>query len=299
MSGSEEIRVSEIRDASHLDLVFPEGISFFWPHLRYYIKETLEVGGEVSVSRTPDGTISGLFIYDGVEKVGTVYTRSRESFDFFYAMRPFNLVFAELLTEHENEVYDIYSIDLRDLALTYRFSHEISIADGGHADEIERFMDSTHPGLNKRWVRVAIKSGDRCFTVRLGEEIAGMGWLSFINGIGRLHSLYVKPQFRKIGIGEDLLNARLYWLRSKGARSAFSEISRHNIGSSRIAAKGNMNVTGQVYGYYWKAKTPGQEAQSTMPADTARSSEPRIWGRPARWSPSALRSSCTSPWRPP
>ena len=101
-------------------------------------------------------------------------------------------------TELENEAYDIYSIDLENIHRSTTGSpHEISMADNSQADEIERFMTLTHPAINRKWVKVALKNGDRCFTVKLGSEIAGVGWVSLVNGIGRLHSLYVKPQFRK------------------------------------------------------------------------------------------------------
>jgi hypothetical protein len=79
-----------------------------------------------------------------------------------------------------------------------------------------------------------------------------LGWLSIVNGIGRLHTLHVRPQFRKIGIGEDILYARLLWLKSKHARSVFSEISRDNSSSSKIAMKGHMTVSGQVFQYFKK-----------------------------------------------
>src|SRR5205809_822510 len=138
------------------------------------------------------------------------------------------------------------------LAVAHRFSHEISIAEEGDIDEIGQFMASTHPGINRRWVNVALKEGERCFFVRLGKEIAGLGWLSIVNGIGRLHSLHVKPQFRRIGIGEDILFARLLWLKSKRARSAFSEISRDNSASSRIAMKGRMTPSGTIFQYFKK-----------------------------------------------
>ena len=101
-------------------------------------------------------------------------------------------------------------------------------------------------------MNVALKEGERCFFVRLGKEIAGLGWLSIVNDIGRLHSLHVKAQFRRIGIGEDILFARLLWLRSKRARSAFSEISRGNSPSSRIAGKGRMKPSGTIFQYFKK-----------------------------------------------
>jgi len=250
MSGSREIKVSEIWNMSDIDFVFPNDFSFFEPYLRYFIKEILEIGGEAYVSRTCEGAVSGVFIYDDSEKVGTIYTRSREVFDYFYELKPFNFLFAEMRTEVECEIYDIYTVDLENLAIVHRFSHEISIAEEGHIDEIEQYMASTHPGINKRWVNAALNNGDRCFIVRLSDEIAGLGWLSLVNGIGRLHSLYVKPQFRRIGIGEDILYARLLWLKSKHARSAFSEISRRNFSCSRIAMKGKMRVSAQVFQYF-------------------------------------------------
>jgi len=245
-----ETQISEIRNVSDIAFAFPNGLSFFEPYLQYHTKEILDIGGEAYVARTFEGAISGLFIYDGSEKTGTIYTRSREAFDYFYELKPFNFLFAEMRTEHENEIYDIYTIDLENLAIGHRFSHEISVAQKADIDEIEQFMVSVYPGINRKWVKVALKSGDRCFIVRLPNEIAGAGWLSIVNGIGRLHSLYVKPQFRRMGIGEDILNARLLWLRSKHARSAFSEISRHNSSSTRIAMKGQMKVSGQIFQYF-------------------------------------------------
>ena len=120
--------------------------------------------------------------------------------------------------ELENEIYDIYSIDIEHLALAPRFSFEISTIDKLNESEIEQFMSSTHPGIKKKWVRIALKNEERCYIVRLSNEIAGLGWVSLVNGIGRLHSLYVKPQYRRIGIGEDILNARLLWLKANNAR---------------------------------------------------------------------------------
>jgi GNAT superfamily N-acetyltransferase len=228
---------------------FPDDISFFVPYLPYHIRETLEIGGEAYVSKDSQGNVSGVFIYDDWEKTGTVYTRSREVFDYFYGLKPFNFLFGEMRTGLESDVYDIYTVDLENLTIAHRFSHEISVADSGSTEELEQFMAATHPGINRRWVSVALRNGDRCFVVRLEKEIVGVGWLSLMNAIGRLHSLYVKRQFRGMGMGEDILYARLLWLKSMGARSAFSEISRENSPSSRIAVKGHMRVSGQVFQY--------------------------------------------------
>ena len=246
------MEVSELPKAFDADLVFPEGFSFFEPYLRYFIREVLQVAGEAYVSRTSDDGVSGIFLYDSVEKGGTVYTRSREVFDYFCRLKPLNFLFAELETEGDNEVYDIYTIDLQNRDVVHRFSHEISMGDEESIEEIERFMVLAHPGMNRRWIRVALENGDRCFAVRLGSEVAGLGWVSLVKGIGRIHSLFVNPQFRRMGIGEDLLYARLLWLKSMQARSAFSEISRHNVSSVSIASRAQMKVCGQVFQYFRK-----------------------------------------------
>jgi hypothetical protein len=254
MSQSEEIKVSRVRNAYDAHLVFPYGFSFFQPYLEYWIKETLEIGGEAYLSETAAGNSSGLFLYDECEKAGSIFTRSREVFDYFYKLKPFKSIYAELKTELPKEVYDIYTIDLENNSLDHTFSHVISVADIEQIVDIRQFMLSTHPGTNPRWIDVALGNGDKCVTVRLGDEIAGVGWSSLVNEIGRLHSLFVKPIFRRMEVALDILFARLLWLKSKHARTAFSEISVNNLQSSRISVRGGMEVSGQVYQYF-KAET--------------------------------------------
>ena len=250
MSRSEEVRASQVRNASDVHSVFPNDFSFFQPYLEYWIKETLEIGGEAYVSETAAGNGSGLFLYDNYEKAGSIFTLSREVFDYFYSLKPFKSIYSELQTEHLKEIYDIHTTDLENNLLDHKFSHAVSVADREQIEEIRQFMLSTHPGTNPRWIDVALRNGDTCVIVRLGDEIAGLGWLSLVNRIGRLHSLFVKPRFRKMGIGLDILYARLLWLRSKQARMAFSEISVNSLQSSKTASKGGMKVSGQVYQYF-------------------------------------------------
>ncbi len=256
MSETGTVTVSQIRNPFDIDFVVPEDFSFFQPYLRHSIKETLGVGGEAYVAKTPTGSVSGLFIYDDFEKTGTVYTKSRQIFDHFFELKPFSFLWSELKTEHESETYDLYTVNLESQSIVHSFNHPIIIAEDQHLAEIEQFMALTNPGMNPKWVRVALQNGDKCFLVRFQNEIAGIAWLSFVNRIGRLYSLYVKHQFRKIGIGGDLLFARFLWLKAKHAQSAFSEISRDNPTSARVSMRGHMSVTGQVYQYLGKDHGP-------------------------------------------
>jgi ribosomal protein S18 acetylase RimI-like enzyme len=246
--------VTQIKAASEIDFAFPADLSFFAPYLPLNIKETLEVGGEAHIAKTQDDIVSGVFIFDNFEKVGTIYTRSRQVFDFFYGLKQFNYLFSELETELEKEIYDVYTKDMAHFSLGHGFTYEISHMDRGNISGVEQFMLQTHRGINPRWVSVAFKNGERCLTVRLSDEIVGVGWVSLVNGIGRLHSLYVKPQYRRMGMGEDILNARLFWLKANQACSVFTEVSRLNVPSANNILKAGLKVSGQVFQYFKKRK---------------------------------------------
>ncbi len=180
------------------------------------------------VSKTPDGQISGVFVYDNYEKTGTIFTRSQEAFDHFFNMKSFVSLWSELRTDHPSYAYDILTMEnLNGIDLKHSFKREVSI--DTNIAEIERFMTLTvHYELNPKWVRVALANGDRCFVAKVGVEIAGIAWLSLVDGIGRVPDFYVKPQFRRTGTARDLFYARLIYLQSMHARSYFAEIAHDN-----------------------------------------------------------------------
>jgi ribosomal protein S18 acetylase RimI-like enzyme len=238
------LKFLEIEKSSDIP-VFPSGLSFFDPYLKHYAREVLGVGGKIQIA-TSNERILGLFLYDEYEKTGSIYTGSKKIFDYFRKLEPSSFLFAEIdKSQIAREVFDIYTLNLED-ALTHSFKYEVSTP---KLNEIERFMRLTHPGVNPLWSRVALNNGNICFIVKLDGKCVGCAWVSLVNGIGRLHTLYVNPQYRRIGIGEDLLYARLLWLKLKGARIAFSEIAENNIASVTVARKASMLSCGRVYMY--------------------------------------------------
>ena len=244
-----EIFISEVKDVSSIPAI-PGGLSSFpVPYLNYWARETLEIGGEVRVSKTPDGQISGLFVYDDYEQAGTIFTRSREVFDHFFNMKSFVSIWSELQTNHPAYAYNILTMDnVGGIDLKHSFKREVSI--DTNIDEIERFMTLTvHYKLNPRWVRTALANGDRCFVAKVGTEIAGIAWLSLVDGVGRVPDLYVKPQFRRTGTARDLFYARLIYLQSMHARSYFAEIAHNNDPAMKHATKVGMKVSGEVFEY--------------------------------------------------
>ena len=235
----------------------PRGMSFFDPILRHEAKETLEAGGEAFISQDTKGNKTGLFIYDNYEATGTIFTKSREAFDQFYTLKPSSYIFSELeVAEHPKEAWNIWQLDIEKTALAHRFKHHVSIAND--AREIERFMAFTQPETNTRWVRVALKNGDKCFVARIANKIVGIAWLTIVGELARSHSIYVEPQFRRRGIMTDNFHARLIYLKSRHVRTLINEIAETNKPSSSHVAKIGETIAGKMFLY----TTPDSEEAS-------------------------------------
>ncbi len=246
--------VEEIKDPSDLPRLSPS-LSFFQPHIRHQVEEVLAIGGEAYVSQTQDETragrsVSGVFIFDSYERIGTAYTRSSEVFDYFCALKPDSYVNSEVEPPLPHETYDIYTIESANMPKEHVFSHEVGVAGESDLKDVLDFLQEEHPYMNPKWVRVAFDSGDRFFVVRLfGGWIAGLGWATLVNGVGRMNDVYVLPRYRKMGICGDILYARFLWLRSRGAKWSYSEVLRSNTTMARAALNEGMRVSGQIYGY--------------------------------------------------
>lgn len=242
------ITILEVKQASEIP-VLPEGLSRFpVPYLRYWAKETLDIGGEVRVSKNETGEISGLFVFDDYESDGTVFTTSREVFDYFAKEKPESSLWSELQMDRSTHSFDILAMtNLDSVALEHKFRHGVVIET--NIAQIERFMNASHYALNPKWVRVALANGDRCFAAKIDSEIVGIAWLSLVDGIGRVPDLYVAPRFRRSGVARDLFYARLVYLQSRHAESYFAEIAHDNEPALKHALKVGMKVSGQIFEY--------------------------------------------------
>jgi RimJ/RimL family protein N-acetyltransferase len=224
-----------------------KGLSIFDPILRHEASEALEAGGEVYVSQSDDGK-NGLFIYDGWEATGTIFTRSKEAFDRFFKLKPSSYIFSELAaTDQPKDTWNIWQLDIDKAPINHKFRHHVSMATD--AKEIERFMSSTQPETNPRWIGVALKHGDKCFVTRIGNRIVGMAWMTIVGGMARSHGLYVEPQFRRMGIMKDNLEARLIYLKSMRVHTLINEIAEDNVPSSKHAERAGEKVVGKIYLY--------------------------------------------------
>ena len=248
MKNTDGLQVSEVKSAAEELRDLPKGLSFFDPIIRHEAKEALEAGGEVYISQNLGGQKNGLFIYDGFETTGTIFTRSREVFDHFYPLKPSSYIFSEYeAAEHLKEVWNIWQLDVDKVPLDHKFKHHVSIE--YDVREIERFMASSQPETNRQWIKVALKNGDKCFVVRIANRIVSIAWMTIVSGVARSHGLYVEPQFRKMGIMRDSLQARLIYLKSRQVHTLFNEISESNIASSSHAASAGEKIVGKIFLY--------------------------------------------------
>ena len=71
--------------------------------------------------------------------------------------------------------------------------------------------------------------------------------MSRVGAQARLHSLTVRAPHRRLGIGTDLLAARLLWARRMGCERILSEIARDNMPSQLIALRAGMRRVGEIY----------------------------------------------------
>jgi hypothetical protein len=53
-------------------------ISFFDQFIKHFMRETLDAGGVVEVALDDNNQVDGVFVFDSIERNGTVFTRSRE-----------------------------------------------------------------------------------------------------------------------------------------------------------------------------------------------------------------------------
>jgi hypothetical protein len=239
-------KINALSDIGHL----PGGLSpFYDPFLYHEVKEALEAGGEAFVSWNSAGEKNGLFIYDSYEATGTIFTKSMEVFDHFYELKPSSYIFSELeVAELPKEVWNIWQLDVAKASiLDLRFKHHVSME--SDVAEIERYMAMTQPETNKKWVGVALKNGDKCFVVKIGNRIVGIAWMEIVDGFARSHGLYVEPQFRKMGIMRDNFHARLVYLKSRRVHTLINEIAESNIASSAHAAKAGEKIVGKIFLY--------------------------------------------------
>jgi len=235
--------------------VFGDLSDFFNPFLPHFVRATLHGGGEVWAARS-GSTFDGLLLYNEVERVGSIFTRSPTVAQVLFGLKEHVALFSDFPLAGHTEVYHVFRADRLGDGPAHQFAHPVRLARAGDQPAIVRLMKEMYGRIDPNWLPVVPSAEEKCVVVEVSGEIVGTAWVTVVNGQGRLHSLSVRPHYWRMGIGTDLWHARILWARRAGARQVLSEIADQNVASQAIATAGGMRKVGQLFLSYRPTEAP-------------------------------------------
>ncbi len=218
------------------------------PFLPGLIAEAVRAGAGVFL--VPGrATIRALVVDDPVESTASVFTAEAEvAAELVRAHRGWT--FSEHAIDRPRERFDLYARDPLGDDLPGGYRHRVDRLGPEHDLAARTLVREAYPHANDRYFATARGGSAAGFGVWVNGTLAGAGWATAAGSTARLHGLTVRPGFRHIGVGADLVRARLEWGRWSGAARAFSEISERNAASRAIAERLGMRPDGCVYLYH-------------------------------------------------
>ncbi len=257
---------------------------WFDPFLPTFARDALRTGGSVEVAEV-DGVVRGLLLTGASEGVGSGFTRTRSIAERYLAgIEPPGL-YLEAPWAPGGEPVEIFAADLRDWVPREGIRHPVRIATPEDLGPIRSLMrELLGPGVDP-WIATLPRPEESGFLCELDGRAVGVSWLTRRGPYARGHSFLVHPRYRGIGIGSDLLTARMHWLRRTGGRQVVSEIYDGNVASRTAAERAGMARVGQLFHF----------VRSPRARPPATSGGPRSSGSSWPSNPSASRSTGTGP----
>lgn len=219
---------------------------WFNPFLSHIARETRRCGGEVEMFRE-EGNVVGLTVSDPTERVATVFTRSRSIAERVVQGRGSYGMYSDFSFGPPADPFGVFSTSLGDPVSSHRFRHLIRPFSKEDVPSVVDLMREVYGVMNERWFVGLPTASETGFIAEVDGRLAGFAWVSQVGAYARLHSLTVRAPYRRVGLGTDLLFARLLWARNAGARTLLSEISEENVASRAVAVRGGMRQVGQIY----------------------------------------------------
>lgn len=219
---------------------------WFNPFLPLFVREARRSGGEVRLFRK-GGAVVGLVLTDPVEHVATAFCRSRSLAEVLVRERGPLGMYCDFVFDPSAERFGIFALSAGTELPAHRFRHRVRPIAREDLPAVLDLMREVYGTVNERWFEELPEDSEAGFCVEVGGRVAGVGWVSKVGVHARLHSLTVRPPFRRMGMGTDLLFARLFWARPSGAVEVLSEISDQNVASQAIATRGGMRRVGEIY----------------------------------------------------
>ncbi len=219
----------------------------FGAFLPAFGSETLGAGGR-SVLAEEDGRPAGLLLVDPVDDLASIFTRFPHVAEVLLARRGPGPTFVEAELPRPRERFDVFAGPPTGAA-THRFRHPPHVAGPEEMSRVVDLLREVYGRCNERWFASALAAGERCVAVDLEGTLAGAAWILASGSVARLHSLTVRAGYRGLGLGADLLAARLWLAHLAGAEEVISEISERNGPSRRLAERAGLRPAGAIFLY--------------------------------------------------
>ncbi|MGA8664270.1 MAG: GNAT family N-acetyltransferase [Thermoplasmata archaeon] len=221
---------------------------WFNPFLPHFVRETLRCGGEVWCAHDAAG-LTGLLLHDPAANITSVFTRDRSLAEERVRNRGGRPAYSDFRFGGPSETYGIYTGNLERPLPAHPFHHTVRPIRGEDLAAVAELMREVEGNVDDRWFRGVQGGAEAGFLIEVGPRLAGVGWVAVVADHARMHSLAVRPMYRHLGLGTDLLFARLLWARAAGARSVLSEIADQNLPSRAVAEAGGMRRVGEIFFY--------------------------------------------------
>ena len=238
--------VSELRLAEvEARLAGVEISRWFDPFLRAFARETLGSGGRALLA-VGSGRVLGLLLTDPAERSASLFARSRSAAEQLARLPTERTLYSEVDLGGTKERFGIYDGEVARLP-PHRFLHLPRLLAESELPAVGDLLREVYGAPAEAWLRVAFAEGERCFGVEVDGILAGVAWVLVAGRWARLHTLTVRPGFRRLGVGSDLVAARLLFAGQRGVARAISEISERNGPSIAVAERCGMRPAGELF----------------------------------------------------
>ncbi|MCI4319082.1 MAG: GNAT family N-acetyltransferase [Thermoplasmata archaeon] len=227
----------------------------FAEFLPYFALEAVRCGGEARVVRE-DGSVAGLWLTDPSERIASIFARSATVAERLFRERGSFATYCEHRFEPRAEPFVVYERSFSAPPPPHSFRHQLRPVGPDDLPGVIDLAREVDGSVNERWFRRLSDLPEFGILAEVGGRLAGVGWVSLVDGRARLHSLSVRPRFRRLGVASDLVAARVLWAFRSGAAHVISEISERSVGSTILAERAGMRPAGAIY-LYPPASPPG------------------------------------------
>jgi GNAT superfamily N-acetyltransferase len=230
-------------------LALPPLSTWFDPFLPHFMREAMRCQGEVRVCEDPTTRAAlGVYLYNPSENLASIFTPRSTLATEYADLRPRASLFAEVALPRPHHVLEIRRTELKRWTTTRALTTRVRAVGPDETEPVERLLREVGGALDASWFH-HLPTEETCFVAEADGTVVGAGVATRVGRWGRVHSLAVRAPHRRLGVGSDLLQARLMWLQAQGAEQAISEIRRDNLPSKRVADRFGMSAVGEMYLY--------------------------------------------------